>query len=100
MIQLESFNLFRTSCNIPAVSLVPCALLQVGWPRRPHDKVEAALRNSYLVASLLLVTKASADAEGRDSLLGKSGTLYYTISSIIHSSHSLLTSGALFILFS
>ena len=34
---------------------------KVGWPRRPAKKVEAALKNSYMVASLHLV---STDGEG------------------------------------
>ena len=28
--------------------------MQVGWPERPAAKVEAALRNSFLVATLML----------------------------------------------
>ena len=27
-------------------------LRQVGWPRRPPAKVEAALRNSYMISTL------------------------------------------------
>lgn len=32
---------------------LPC-VVQVGWPERPAAKVEAALRNSFLVATLML----------------------------------------------
>ncbi|CAI5491866.1 unnamed protein product [Closterium sp. Naga37s-1] len=41
---------------------------KVGWPKRPPEKVEAALRNSYLVTALHLVTTppgaAEAETEG------------------------------------
>jgi hypothetical protein len=39
-----------------AATAAPCLLRnpQVGWPARPVKKVEAALRNSYMVASLVL----------------------------------------------
>jgi hypothetical protein len=33
---------------------------KVGWPRRPPSKVAAALRNSYMVASLHLYTQPSS----------------------------------------
>ncbi|GJP42084.1 hypothetical protein CLOM_g1676 [Closterium sp. NIES-68] len=37
---------------------------KVGWPKRPPEKVEAALRNSYLVTALHLVTTPPGVAEG------------------------------------
>ncbi|CAI5491050.1 unnamed protein product [Closterium sp. Naga37s-1] len=37
---------------------------KVGWPKRPPEKVEAALRNSYLVTALHLVTTPPAAPEG------------------------------------
>eukprot|EP00271_Cylindrocystis_brebissonii_P016136 TRINITY_DN3935_c0_g3_i2.p1 TRINITY_DN3935_c0_g3~~TRINITY_DN3935_c0_g3_i2.p1 ORF type:complete len:291 (-),score=56.92 TRINITY_DN3935_c0_g3_i2:513-1385(-) len=40
---------------------------KVGWPRRPPHKVEAALRNSYMVASLHLHT---GSAPGTDAASG------------------------------
>lgn len=38
--------------------------VQVGWPRRPPQKVEAALKNSYMVASLYLHTAPTPTAGG------------------------------------
>ncbi|KAF6142996.1 hypothetical protein GIB67_041064 [Kingdonia uniflora] len=38
---------------------------KVGWPRRPPSKVAAALKNSYMVATLHSIRK-SPDAEGND----------------------------------
>jgi hypothetical protein len=47
---------FKTFFHLPC--LVACLQVwrvgQVGWPRRPPSKVAAALRNSYMVASLHL----------------------------------------------
>ncbi|CAI5484944.1 unnamed protein product [Closterium sp. Yama58-4] len=37
---------------------------KVGWPKRPPEKVEAALRNSYLVTALHLITTPPGAAEG------------------------------------
>jgi len=38
---------------------------KVGWPQRPRAKLEAALRNSFLVASLYLqVVDEAADGDG------------------------------------
>ncbi|CAI5482499.1 unnamed protein product [Closterium sp. Yama58-4] len=39
---------------------------KVGWPKRPPEKVEAALRNSYLVTALHLVTTPPAAPEGEE----------------------------------
>jgi hypothetical protein len=36
----------------------------VGWPSRPLGKVEAALRNSFMVASLVLQTSQGGGANG------------------------------------
>ena len=47
--------------------------VQVGWPRRPPQKVEAALKNSYMVASLYLHTAATPT--GATSILGGSDTM-------------------------
>lgn len=45
-----------------------CFLLQVGWPARPVKKVEAALRNSYMVCTLhLQLSKASSSSNGNGS---------------------------------
>jgi aralkylamine N-acetyltransferase len=38
---------------------------KVGWPPRPVKKVEAALRNSYLVASLHLQARGGGGGGGR-----------------------------------
>eukprot|EP01018_Ginkgo_biloba_P016015 Gb_09981 [translate_table: standard] len=38
---------------------------KVGWPRRPPTKVEAALKNSYMVASLHLLRR-SPDSDGKE----------------------------------
>ncbi|KAF5176959.1 N-acetyltransferase protein [Thalictrum thalictroides] len=40
---------------------------KVGWPRRPPSKVAAALKNSYMVATLHSMRK-SPDAEGSDQM--------------------------------
>ncbi|XP_074311938.1 histone acetyltransferase TAP1 [Silene latifolia] len=39
---------------------------KVGWPRRPMSKLAAALKNSYMVATLHSVQKSSPGAEGYD----------------------------------
>ena len=46
--------------------------LKVGWPRRPRNKVETALRNSYLVGSLTLETSVdnALDAGPKRRLVG------------------------------
>ena len=46
--------------------------LKVGWPRRPRNKVETALRNSYLVGSLTLETSVdnALDSGPRRRLVG------------------------------
>ncbi|XP_057821800.1 probable acetyltransferase TAP2 isoform X2 [Cryptomeria japonica] len=44
---------------------------KVGWPRRPPTKVAAALKNSYMVASLHLLTQPSnPDGEEQRELIG------------------------------
>jgi ribosomal protein S18 acetylase RimI-like enzyme len=44
---------------------------QVGWPARPVKKVEAALRNSYMVATLhLRVTRPGSTASSSEQLIG------------------------------
>jgi hypothetical protein len=43
---------------------------QVGWPKRPVAKVEAALRNSYMVSTLCLRTSAAQRVE--EKLIGAS----------------------------
>ncbi|KAH9311372.1 hypothetical protein KI387_026407, partial [Taxus chinensis] len=44
---------------------------KVGWPRRPTTKVAAALRNSYMVASLHLLTHPpNSDGEEQRELIG------------------------------
>lgn len=43
---------------------------KVGWPRRPPQKVEAALKNSYMVASLHLHTTSSQDGAQSKTLIG------------------------------
>jgi len=35
----------------------------VGWPRRPLVKLAAALKNSYMVATLHSVMKSSSDSD-------------------------------------
>lgn len=45
------------------------ALLQVGWPRRPPAKVEAALRNSYMI-STLTVRISQPDKPAEESMIG------------------------------
>jgi len=60
---------YRTGGPVDATAL-ECLCQKVGWPQRPIDKVEAALRNSFLVASLYLVTRK---AEGvQEELIGLS----------------------------
>ncbi|MEW5316378.1 MAG: hypothetical protein WDW38_007756 [Sanguina aurantia] len=44
---------------------------KVGWPARPLHKVEAALRNSYMVSSLVL--RISGDSRASGSSVGSSG---------------------------
>jgi ribosomal protein S18 acetylase RimI-like enzyme len=39
---------------------------KVGWPRRPPQKVAAALRNSYMVASLHLATREPLADDGTE----------------------------------
>lgn len=39
--------------------------MQVGWPRRPMHKVEAALANSFLVATLTLEREGEPEGSGR-----------------------------------
>lgn len=48
---------------------LPFSVLQVGWPRRPLNKVTAALANSFLVATLSLEDEAppAAASSGGDS---------------------------------
>lgn len=41
---------------------------KVGWPKRPIEKVEAALANSYLVASLTLEEIKESERDGGDAL--------------------------------
>lgn len=43
---------------------------KVGWPRRPPTKVEAALRNSYMVAALYFFRKSPGAAEETKELIG------------------------------
>lgn len=44
---------------------------KVGWPRRPLTKVEAALKNSYMVASLHLIRQLpDSDSEEQRELIG------------------------------
>lgn len=40
---------------------------KVGWPRRPVAKMEAALKNSYMVSTLTL---RQADSTGEETLIG------------------------------
>ena len=42
---------------------------QVGWPRRPVAKMEAALSNSYMVSTLTLRTQRGS-AEAEEMLIG------------------------------
>jgi hypothetical protein len=56
---------YRTGGPIDAAALEVLSE-KVGWPPRPLKKVEAALRNSYLVASLhLQVWRHGVGARGR-----------------------------------
>lgn len=50
---------------------------KVGWPRRPIAKVEAALKNSFLVASLRM---QQLDAEGQVVSERLIGTCWFTLS--------------------
>lgn len=44
---------------------------KVGWPKRPQTKVEAALKNSYMVASLHLIRQLpDSDGEEQRELIG------------------------------
>ncbi|EYU42052.1 hypothetical protein ABFS82_10G001500 [Erythranthe guttata] len=44
---------------------------KVGWPRRPLSKLAAALRNSYIVATLHSVSKSSGEeVNGQKKLIG------------------------------
>ena len=59
----DHFNGGRT----PALSVM---WVQVGWPKRPVNKLETALRGSYLVST---VVRQVSDAEGtviREQLMG------------------------------
>ncbi|KAI3438726.1 hypothetical protein D9Q98_001146 [Chlorella vulgaris] len=40
---------------------------KVGWPRRPHNKVQAALANSFLVATLTLEDEPPASSSSSDA---------------------------------
>lgn len=40
---------------------------KVGWPRRPLAKLAAALKNSYMVATLHSVMKSSSDSDSNSS---------------------------------
>merc|ERR1719181_307934 len=48
--------------------------VKVGWPKRPMDKVETALRNSYLVASLHLETYVRGDPNSEPPSSSSSST--------------------------
>ncbi|XP_078435317.1 nuclear shuttle interacting isoform X2 [Wolffia australiana] len=43
---------------------------KVGWPRRPPAKVVAALKNSYMVATLHAVSRSSIAEDDRKQLIG------------------------------
>ena len=59
---------------------------RVGWPRRPLFKVEAALANSFLVATLSVEPAAAAVVEGEDSDNQEEESPVLTISSSNRSS--------------
>ncbi|MCL7039005.1 hypothetical protein MKW94_023975, partial [Papaver nudicaule] len=62
--KMRSFNTSRLQCY----SLIDRnTFLFVGWPRRPPSKVAAALKNSYMVATLHSIKK-SPGAEGNDKV--------------------------------
>ncbi|KAL0450882.1 UNVERIFIED_CONTAM: putative LRR receptor-like serine/threonine-protein kinase [Sesamum latifolium] len=47
------------------------SLLSVGWPRRPLSKLAAALKNSYIVATLHSISKpAGEEGNGQKKLIG------------------------------
>lgn len=46
-----------------------CTFDKVGWPRRPVAKMEAALKNSYMVSTLTL-RRAHGGAAGEETLIG------------------------------
>jgi ribosomal protein S18 acetylase RimI-like enzyme len=47
-----------------SIAAAAAAALQVGWPARPVKKVEAALRNSYLVSTLHLQLSKAGSSDG------------------------------------
>jgi len=47
--------------------------MQVGWPRRPVAKMEAALKHSYMVSTLTLRNKAAGPDE-EELLIGAHST--------------------------
>ena len=63
------------ACNSPVCrlyDLIRC-MLQVGWPRRPPAKVEAALRNSYMTSTLTVrISQPGKPAE--ESMVGAQPT--------------------------
>jgi GNAT superfamily N-acetyltransferase len=52
------------SCCSTAAAAAVAAASQVGWPARPVKKVEAALRNSYLVSTLHLQLSKAGSSNG------------------------------------
>jgi ribosomal protein S18 acetylase RimI-like enzyme len=61
----ESYTQSLMSTNSPKFDFIST---KVGWPRRPIHKVEAALANSFLVATLTLESAAdSSESAGESS---------------------------------
>ncbi|OVA10181.1 GNAT domain [Macleaya cordata] len=58
--------MFSSGANVDVYEL-QALCDKVGWPRRPPSKVAAALKNSYMVATLHSIKK-SPDADGNDQM--------------------------------
>lgn len=57
------------SCVLKSYGSAACKL-QVGWPRRPLNKVQTALANSFLTSGLYLRHPSADDSQESDQLIG------------------------------